>query len=395
MTVIAMPTWASKAVAYVGARVIGQGAEFLGWALLARNVPLADFGRISVAFLVARYLGLIADRGAFLRGPRDVVGRSEAEVLGLVSVRLRTGMLLTLAFVAVAVAIGQAQLAWLGICILSRAMVRDWIALGRGRSTVAAMPALIQGVTLALAALVASNALQASAAIASAYAAAAVASMLLNPVPRSSGTERVKPDGWTLLAVVAMQVLLSLDASLIAWRRSVEEAGIYAAVYRLSTAVMTTVGLFTTALVGPVTRSYLKATETERKTLARRAISTGMLVGAALLPLAPIAYFAVPIAFGEAFEQGRAAGCVLMVSAAANAMMVPILTLYFAAGKDRLLATSTTAVAFALIIADLVAIPKFGMNGAAAVSAVAQLTLWALLVTRIKGAVVYEPGRSR
>ena len=53
-------------------RAAGQGFEFLGWVILARRLGASTLGVLSIAFLIARYAGLLADWGASIGGPRDV-----------------------------------------------------------------------------------------------------------------------------------------------------------------------------------------------------------------------------------------------------------------------------------------------------------------------------------
>src|SRR4029079_19517457 len=56
-------------------RLGGQAAEFVGWAILARRLGTSAFGDVAIAFLLARYAGLVADWGASFRGARDVAAR--------------------------------------------------------------------------------------------------------------------------------------------------------------------------------------------------------------------------------------------------------------------------------------------------------------------------------
>ena len=66
-------------------RAGGQALEFLGFIVLARRLGTEDFGALSVAFLMCRYGGLVADWGASLKGTRDVAaGNGHDDIHALV-----------------------------------------------------------------------------------------------------------------------------------------------------------------------------------------------------------------------------------------------------------------------------------------------------------------------
>ena len=125
----------------------GQILEFVGWVILARRLGAGPFGEIAIAFLVARYIGVLADWGAAIRGARDVV-RDDAHMSVSRSLIRRRNELtagLTIAYVLGCVVIGQPRLAPIGAVIVALGLNRDWMAIGREQGIRAAVPALVQG----------------------------------------------------------------------------------------------------------------------------------------------------------------------------------------------------------------------------------------------------------
>ncbi len=164
--------WHRLGLSLVLTRVTGQALEFVAFALLARKLGAADFGRLSLAFLACRYGGLVADWGASIGGVRDTAADpGGASIRPLLRRRNSATAVLTAGYVAVVAIGGWPELTLLGMVLAARGLNRDWLALGRQRGVRAGLPAIVQGGTVALGTVAFARGLtSAAAAVAVAYA---------------------------------------------------------------------------------------------------------------------------------------------------------------------------------------------------------------------------------
>ncbi|HZN12916.1 MAG TPA: glycosyltransferase [Acidimicrobiales bacterium] len=377
-------------------RVAGQGTEFGGFVLLARELGASSFGRVAVAFLICRYAGLVADWGASVRGARDVAASGDTQGLhGLVGLRTRLSLAAAAIYIVVTVATGHAALAPLAMAIVGRGMARDWIALGRHHGARAGVPAIIQGSLLLVGGAIASTEQTASMVIAIAYAAALCASLFLNRLPRGGDANPASLNGWMLGAVLADQVTASTDTILLAAFHTAREAGIYAAMYRIPNAWITLVGLSVVGFV-PLTARVLRDRPAAFAELRARALRTGFMAAAVIAATIPIAWLLVPTVFGDGYTAGRTPLVILLVATAVNALAASLHPLYIALQRDRGLAAISMAAAGLNLSANLVMIPLFGMTGAAATTLGAQVLLLILFWVAIQRAAFAhraEPAR--
>jgi len=363
-------------------RAAGQALEFLGFIVLARRLGTADFGVLSVAFLVCRYGGLIADWGASLKGARDVAaGSGHEDIHALVRRREIVSVLLALAYVVAVVALGFPGLIPLVACIAARGLSRDWLALGRQQGVRAGVASLTQGVLLAVGVLFVGSLFGASLAIGFAYAAGALLSVMLNRLEHRRAGNRPSVEGWLLLANVSDQVFQTVDTILLAMLVGTSAAGIYSAVYRAPNAWMTVVGLVITGFLPGVTHRLRE--DPERLTIMRRqALKIGGATALLVLASIPIAYALVPIVLGDAYGPGRVPMCILLVTAALMTYTAGLAPIYYAVRPDRPIALWMTWAALLNLGANVAVIPTFGMNGAALVTLGTQVLLSCFLFTQ-------------
>ncbi len=355
-------------------RAGGQAAEFVGFVILARRLGTSEFGTVSVAYLICRYGGLIADWGASLKGSRDVAaGRPGADAWALVRRRNIVTAALVGAYIVAAVATGHGALAPLALTIAGRGLNRDWLSLGRERAVRSGTPAALQGLLVAAGAALVTTAAGAAWAIGVGYAVSALVSISLNRLPHRRIGEvptRSAADPWFLVLLVADQVYASADVILISLLLSMSDAGIYAAVYRFPNAAVTILGLVVTSLVPGLSRAVSGGAQVER--LRRRALQVGAVCAALVVAFIPIAWILVPVVYGDAYAPGRPALAILLLATALPALTVGLQPLYFASGKDRSLALYATGVAFLSVGLDLAVIPRFELTGAATVTLLSQ-----------------------
>jgi O-antigen/teichoic acid export membrane protein len=382
----------TTALPMAATRVVGLGGEFVTFALLARDLGPGGFGRVSAAFVVARYLGIVADWGATLGGSRLLATADPdwSRIRKLVRWRLAVSLGLAAALAVVLGAISPA-LVPISATVVCRGLNRDWVSLGVGKGARSGASSVVQsaGLLVAAVAILDGSVAAAAWALAAGYAVGAAASILLNRLPaggssaNGAGT-RVARDPWMAVMQVADQLLLTADTVLLVVLASAHAAGIYAAVCRISSALLTAQGLVVAGLVPGVTRALAGAGPDVVAALRRRCLRTGRRVAAAVLLAAVPSLWVLPAVFGDAFEEGRTALLVLLAAVAMSACTVTLFPVVLGTGRDRRLAVVTAVVAVGNVLANLVVIPRWSFDGAAVVMLVSQCAISAnyLLMTR-------------
>jgi O-antigen/teichoic acid export membrane protein len=385
-------SWHRLAAPYAMLRLSGQGLEFVGWVLLARRLAPGPFGELAIAFLVCRYLGVIADWGAQWRGPRDVAARGR---LGSVRALVRRRTVLAPIFAAVVaaamVAIGHAPLAPAALVVLSMGLTRDWIALGLGRGAVAGFPSLVQGALLLAGAAMVTKPGPAAVVVAVAYLCAAAISVALNRIPPDGddAAPDVRPDAWLLSAFLAIQVLSTTDIVLLGVLRSSAEAGTYAAVYRFPNAWVAVLG----ALLASLAPSATAAFHDDRNgfhALARRSLRASTVAGAVVACSAPALVWVSMTLLGPDYADGRLPAAILTLATAVITLAAPLHPLAMATGHDRRYATIVIAGSAGNVALNLAVIPHFGMAGAATATLLAQVLITIGLWRMVPGARVFS-----
>ncbi len=372
-------------------RVFGQAAEFVGWVVLARRLGPSSIGRLAVAFLVCRYAGLLADWGATLRGVIDIASERDSAIRGLVRRRTGVTLVLVVAYLVGSIVAGQARLAPLAAVIACLGLSRDWLSLGRERGLRSGLPLAVQGLTFLGAALVLPVVDHPAVPIALGYGAAGILSIALNRLPAGARSRMVGLDAWLLLAILATQVLSTLDTILLAALRSSREAGIYASVYRLPNGWVTLLIIVMYGLLPVVTRA-LRDDPASLRDLRRSLLRWSIPAGVGLLAVAPVAYVLVPRLFGASYGEGRTAVVLLLAGTAVQTAAAPLHSLYMALGSDKGYAAFIATAAACNIAANLVLIPRFGMNGAAEATMLAN-TVLAVLLWRAVSRLLLDPPR--
>lgn len=382
--------WSRAGLPFLLLRVLGQGTEFAGFVALARGLPPDAFGRLSIAFLIARYFGLVADWGASVQGARAVArGDDPAAVEALMRHRGRVSALLSLVFTVAVVPIAGASFAFLAIVISARGLNRDWISLGTERGASSGAASIAQGTALLGSALLLSTAEQGAAAIGGAYGIGLAVSLALHRRPARAdakeGTASApRVDGWILGAVLADQVTISADTLLLGALRDSASAGVYSAVYRVPNAWMTLIGLTVLGLVPRTARLVSASSLTNARAILRRSLRVGVLGAILVLVSTGPALVAVPAVFGQQYSSGRQPLLVLLVATAIMAVSASLHPLYFAVARDRDIFTLSLGGAVVNLTVNVLAIPRWGMVGAAMATLAAQAALLVTLSLRLR-----------
>ena len=372
-------------------RAAGQGFEFLGWVILARRLGASTLGVLSIAFLIARYGGLLADWGASVGGPRDVA-RDDAHrsmTRALIAHRRKLTVVIGVLFALGCAVTGYSEMIPVVSVIAMLGLSRDWIAVGEHQGARAAVPLLVQGsVLLAVAVLFTSTGVPALA-VGCGYAASAVTSIVLNRLPpkptrdSSAGDNRAPLQPWMLGAVMTNQVLSSSDVLLLGLLGTTTATGVYSAVYRIPNGWLAGVSILAGALLPVATRV---APRQERLQRLRRGSFT-VSIGAALVLLAitPAVFFLIPTIFGEQYSGGRWPAVVLLVATAVATAASPLHQFYLTTGNDRHYAGFLALSALVIVVGALVLIPRYSMVGAAVSTLIAHVVLAGTLAFAVFG----------
>ncbi len=378
-----MVRWLRSALPFVSLRAVGQGMELIGWVALARELQPHVFGRLSIAFLVARYLGVLGDWGFSSRGVRDAVAANAGHLSSALRQRSVISLFASIGYAVVAVGSRETEFAVLGVVVLAGGMNRDWIALAAGRSRMAALPSVLQGSLIVIGALSVGASSAPGAApyvIATSYAVALCLSIVVNRV-RSSTRGQVFTDGWMLLAVLSFQVMFSFDTLFIGMWLSSAKAGIYAAAARLPTAVTTLASLLSTVAIASAARAVTERPE-QMANVARRALKTALVSGLGMTVLIPAIYFGMPLLYGGSFSAGAPAASLLMLAAAISTAASPLAPVFIVQGNDRAYGVQHAIAAGINVIANIVLIPLWGINGAAIALILARMWITVFLLRK-------------
>lgn len=378
-------------------RAVGQGLEFLGWVVLARRLGASTLGVLSIAFLIARYAGLLADWGASIGGPRDVARDDIAGTVtrALVVHRRNLTALISAGYVVGCMIFGYMEMTPVVTVIAMLGLSRDWIAVGQHEGVRAATPLLLQGIVLATVAIFFTTKGAPALAVGAGYGASAVASVLLNRLPPrpvasvGHSVPRVSLRPWMLGAVMTNQVLSSSDVLLLGIFATTAVTGIYSAVYRVPNGWMAGVSILAGALLPVATGA---ARDPERLSVLRRG-AFKVSVGAALVLIAmtPAVFVLIPMAFGSQFAGGRWPAVVLLIATAIATAAAPLHQFYLTTGSDRRYAGFLALSAAVIIASGLILIPRYSMMGAACSTLVAHIVLAVVLAFAVFG----SDGRSR
>jgi O-antigen/teichoic acid export membrane protein len=380
-------TWRRIAGPLFVLRAAGQVLEFIGWVLLARRLGTSEFGVLSVAFLLARYAGLVADWGASIGGSREVA-RDDSNwsmTSALIRRRRTAAIVLGAIFVGSCLVVGRVEMIPAVSVIAMLGLSRDWVAVGRHQGTRAAVPTMVQGAVFIGTAAAFAGPGRPALAVGAGYAAAATASVLLNPV-RSRRLDRasdVRLEPWMLGAVMTNQVLSSADTLVLTLFASSATVGIYSAVYRLPNAWMAGVSILAGALLPLTARASAQPERFGR--LRRSAFRVSISAAVLLAALTPVITLAVPVVFGPEFAPGQGPVAVLLLATSVATAAAPLHQFFLAQGTDRRYAAILSAAAATLVIAGLVLIPSFGMMGAASATLIAHVVLASLLCFAVLG----------
>ncbi|MDH3295647.1 MAG: hypothetical protein OER95_15115, partial [Acidimicrobiia bacterium] len=338
-----------------------------------------------------------------------VAGGYRALALRLIDRRLGMSLVAAIGFGVGCLLLNAPTMIPMALIVVGRGANLDWVSHGFGQPGRAGVSQLVTAAgmlatTLAVSApgLVAGGfGLSALLGLAVSGAAAGRALIRLKtevpPGPEAEDRGRSEPTMWSMAWVLVMtlsdQTMATADIALLGWLDSVENAGVYATVYRLPNAVLMIGGVISAAAVPVVAR-----------TIGRRGCSSvpaaGLyrvgLAGSALVILVagPLSA-AAPTLFGPEYAAGQPALVVLFAAGAVITFSIPFRVVHLADRPGRRLGVLFLLGAVANLVMNAVAIPVAGMVGAAVTTMLVQSALGWALVTRRPGAFddQSDPGR--
>jgi O-antigen/teichoic acid export membrane protein len=389
-----------------GGEILSRLVAFGATTLVARRLGPDGFGILGFAAALCGYFALAVGGGLNDLGARDVArdpGRAAHIYNVVVSVRVPLALvsLALLALLAFALPRPDGQravIALSGLSLVSLAIDPSWAIKALGRSSLAASAMIgTQLIVLAGVALLVTGPDAVLAVPIVQFAAEAIAglTLALGVLRATSAAPPAVAEGLSLLRESAplvfgrgmRVVIVSFDMVMLGLVASSREVGVYAAVYR--------VHFFVLALVVAIQAAYLPvmARASARGPAELRHVSEDALSGAAIIG-APLVAGGFVVAgpllaflFGAPYAEGAHALQWLLVSLAFVFVHGLLHGIYVVTGRTHLEARWFAAAAAVNIVANLWLIPRYGIAGAAAATALAEaiIACGGILASRMAG----------
>lgn len=367
----------------IAARLVG----FATAALLARRLGPEGFGILGFAAAVCSYFALAVTGGLNDLAARDV-GRRPPDAGSIY--RSVVAIRLPLALAALAV---LALVAWWiprppthrlvlilsGLSFMSLAIDPLWAAKALGRTGVAASAMVVsQGILLIGAIVVVTRPADVAVVPVLQFAAEATVAVVLGLLLLRTSTFRASlshglallREGMPILFGRGMRaVIVSFDIVMLGFIASSRDVGLYAAVYRLH--------FFVLALMVALQAAYLpvmaRAATRELRAISNESLGSAAVIGAPLVAGGiVIADPLLTFLFGPPYADGARALQWLLVSLAFVFVHGLLHNVYVVTGRTDLEARWLAAAAGVNVLANLLLIPRFGIAGAAAATALAE-----------------------
>jgi O-antigen/teichoic acid export membrane protein len=373
---------------------------------VARELGPADFGTVSVGFVVGGYLIVLAHPGLELVGTRAVATDPDAAPhwLGhIVGLRLLLGLVayvLTVGVVAVLPIDDELRqiIVIIGLVIFTQALDVRWVFVGTQRTRAVAVASVV-GAAVYLASVVALvHGPDDLLVVPVLYVVSqALISIVLVGASRRLGrwTPHLRRGSAQLttfrestpltLAQVGRAFTVSFDVILVKILRPADEAGYYAAASRLAVVGLVYLGLYYTALLPSMVRAAQAGPDELRamtRVGARRALLFGTPLLAVGLAVTPVL---VPALLGDEYEQTAGLFQILLVALFLVGFNGIINDTLIASGRERVFAVLVGVSVVVNVVANLVLLATVGVAGAAIATVVTEaltLLLGALALRR-------------
>ncbi|HEX8156205.1 MAG TPA: oligosaccharide flippase family protein [Solirubrobacteraceae bacterium] len=370
---------------------INKSARFAAIVVLTRALPLDQYGLLNLGVALGGIAVVIMRLGLPDLGAREIAiapGRREELAARIVTPQVVGLVTLTLLACAVVLAVEPRSAPFVllsGASTLGLALSADWLLRGSGRMIALAISSALGGlVALGGALVVAASSDSATAGLAAlalgelAAAAWTWRSAQLRRLPRPTlrGLSRLLRQSWPLAiaGAVTYAYTANIDTVLLAAIRSVEEAGLYSAPYRLFLA-LNAVGVFAAyALLPFASRAFDAGAGAEAERLIVSCLPALAGFGLLCLGIAELLGAQVlEILFGKPFAAMSTTFLLLCAALPWYAIGYPAGYSAIASGRHRRLLAGASVAAALNIILNIALIAPLGAEGAAVATTVAVL----------------------
>lgn len=394
--------------ALAGATLFAQVLGFFVLAVITRRLPAADVGAFNFALALTAYFGIPANFGITTLAVRDLAQRPHAarqifgEVAALQAVlaALPYAALVVLAPVLAPDAVTRTLLPIVGLAFVVEVASAQWFLYGRGRFAWLAAARVAGALVFAAAVIVAVDDPGGAVRLAWVHVAGGVAAAMLTVVValRAGGAPRLRGGHPALgsrlrrsiplgVAAVMTTIYVSIDHVMLGWLQSTETVAQYAIAYKIPLAVLAIAMLW-----GGVLLPHMSLLAAGRRAELREQLGWFMSLSVALLvPLVAGALLVgdelMPQLFGPGYRPSGTPFVLLMVAAGLVLVTMNVGTAVLAVGGERQSAIAVTCGAAINVAINLVAIPLYGMVGAAVATIAAETAVIAYLLRRVAQAL--------
>lgn len=380
-------------VALGGGEIVSRAVAFAGTAYLARVLGPAAFGVVGFATAVCGYLALAVSAGVTDAGVRAVAARpasAAALAVGVASVRLMVALLAlavlaVVAHVAPIPSLSKTVLFLTGLSFVSLALDTAWAYKGlESGGRVGAAMVLAQALFVGLVLLSVRHPADVVLVPVTQFLAEVTAALwLLVPLARRVQTRPDWRAGWAVvrasgplaLARVLRTVIFSFDVVLLGMWIGSKSVGLYTAAYRVCYLVLAAAVTVHVAYLPGLTRAAAES-RPALSALTTRALETALTLGLPAVVGGVVLAGPILVAlFGPAYAGGATALRIVLLSIGFILASLAAHNVLLAIGQ---LWTEVRVIAGAAVLnvtANLWLIPRYGLNGAAVATALAEAVI--------------------
>ena len=393
--------------ALLAGEAVARAVSFVAVVVLARRLGPEGFGLVTLALTLVLWLAQIVDSGTELLNVRDVARRPERfrhltePVLGLrLALCAAAALLLGALTLVLADRSDRSTLLLFALVLPAIALNLRWMVLGVSGARAVAVGNVAAQLVLAIGVLllVSGPSDVSRVPVLQALGELAYGALVLTAVIGRFGfpRPRVDLDAWRatlreslplLLTGLARATVYFADIVIIAVVLGHAEVGVYGAVSKAVLFASAAFGLFGVSFLA----AYSSAGERATQLFLRSArLLLGVSTALALLFSAGAAFF-VPLVYGDSYRTGVAALALVAWSLPPLALAGLHGFVLLTHGHQRLLLRNSLIAALVSVSGNLVAVPVFGITGAAAMAVAAQLTVLLLNVRGCSGLGLVPP----
>lgn len=386
------PTIVRNIAAIASGEVTARLVAFAATALLTRRLGPEGFGIVGFATAIAGYLTLAVNSGLNEVGGREVArdpGSARTVYAGVLTIRLAiaAAALLVLGVVSVLLPLEprvRLVVFLSGLSFVSLAADPSWVYRGLERPVGAAAQVLAQLLYVAGVATLVHDPSDVTRVPVAQFGGEIVAALVFGlPLlgwrwPGTAwalGRRLLASAGFLTASRVLRTLILTFDVVFLGFTVAAADVGLYTAAYRFCFLLMAIGGAVNAGYLPSFTRAAAEGPAAVRDLLSD-ALRTSLLIGAPLVAGSiAIAGPLLGLLFGRAFESGAPAFMLLLVSIGFYFVHGVLSNVFLVMHRTGLQAVLYGVAAALNVVTNLVAIPRYGIVGAAAATALAEATV--------------------